>query len=257
VLERVAERSATQAESRTVARHVRHCRACRALLRSRRQSFDGLASLVPPILLLGGATGGPAIDPSHILGFWDRLAGGVTVRAGQAWQTMLDVPSLTATKVGAGAAAAVLAGATGAPYLVDALDPEAPNRSTPAATAMSRAGAPPASRTTTATRPRSTATPRTAPAARRRPANAPAVTINFTRLTHAVAVEAARQQSRRAAAAVTPTSAIQVSVSSPPPTPHVAPSTTPTPVSAPRRAVATTPAPRTAKPSPVALEFGP
>jgi RNA polymerase sigma factor (sigma-70 family) len=257
VLERVADRSATQAEARTIARHVRHCRACRALLRSRRQSFDGLASLVPPILLLGSATGGPAIDPSHILGFWDRLAGGVTVRAGHAWQTMLDVPSLTATKVGAGAAAAVLAGATGAPYLVDALGPEAPNRPTPVAKAIARPSAPPASGAATAPRPRSTATPRTARAPRPRAATAPAVTISFARLTHAVTVEAARQRSRRVAASVTLASAVQVSLSTPPPAPHVVPSARPSPAPAPRRAVTTNPAPRPAAPSPVALEFGP
>jgi hypothetical protein len=48
-----------------------------------------------------------------------------------------------------------------------------------------------------------------------------------------------------------------VSLSTPPPAPHVVPSARPSPAPAPRRAVTTNPAPRPAAPSPVALEFGP
>jgi hypothetical protein len=80
-----------------------------------------LAALVPPTLVLGEVAHALPADPSTALGYWDRLAGGATVRVGQAWQAALDLPGALTAKVGAGAAAAVLAGAAGGPAVVDAV----------------------------------------------------------------------------------------------------------------------------------------
>jgi hypothetical protein len=120
-LDRVAEGSVGRGDSRTVSRHIRHCHGCRGLLRARRQSYDGLAALVPPALVLGEVAHALPADPSAALGYWDRLAGGATVRVGQAWQAALELPGALTAKVGAGAAAAVLAGAAGGPAVVDAV----------------------------------------------------------------------------------------------------------------------------------------
>ena len=68
-LHRVAEDDASAREERAVARHVKTCPSCRAVLSRRRDSFQGLASLVPVGLLAGhmaaaGPTKGSGNEPS-------------------------------------------------------------------------------------------------------------------------------------------------------------------------------------------------
>ena len=117
-IDRVAQGEATARERRSVTRHVRHCGPCRALLRDRRESSEWLANLVP-IALITGEAFLRTPDPSPALAWWDRIATGTTVRAGSVVQVMLELPSSALAKVGAGTAAVAVAGAAGAPLLID------------------------------------------------------------------------------------------------------------------------------------------
>lgn len=126
LIDKASRGEATAAERRKVARHVRHCNPCRALLRSRRESTDWLASLVPIALLAGEALRAGPADPTPLMAYWERLTGGATVRAGIAVQTLMEMPSAALARVGAGTAAVVVAGAAGAPILADAVRPGPP-----------------------------------------------------------------------------------------------------------------------------------
>jgi RNA polymerase sigma factor (sigma-70 family) len=145
-IDRVAQGQATARERRSVTRHVRHCGPCRALLRDRRESNEWLAGLAP-IALLAGEALLRTPDPSPALAWWERIATGATVRAGNAVQMALEMPSAALAKVGAGTAAVAVAGAAGAPLVVDAVRPGIPEPSVAAMEAPARAGtvaAPPA-----------------------------------------------------------------------------------------------------------------
>jgi RNA polymerase sigma factor (sigma-70 family) len=264
-LDRVAEGSAGRSDSRTVSRHIRHCHGCRGLLRARRQSYDGLAALVPPALVMGDVTHALPADPSTALGYWDRLAGGATVRVGQAWQAALEIPGALTAKVGAGAAAAVLAGAAGGPAVVDAVKGSSHDRREAARIAVregkgiaSAIGRPvPAQRTA---KPRARAKPAT-PARIRAP-------LSRTTLRQIAHVATLVQRSRRPSATPTGSTASEAQratvatvaspePSSPPPaTPTpTAPSTPPS--SAPSPSAPAPEAPPAASGNTVALEFGP
>ena len=65
-------------------------------------------------------------DPSPALAWLDRIVGGATVRAGNAIQMAMELPSGALAKVGAGTAAVAVAGAAGAPLVADAVRPESP-----------------------------------------------------------------------------------------------------------------------------------
>ena len=129
-IDRVATGAATARERRTVGRHVRHCGPCRALLRSRRESNEWLAALVPVAFLATETLAARPPDPSPVLAWWERLAGGATVKAGNAIQMAMELPSGALAKVGAGAAAVAVAGAAGAPLVADAVRPDRPPQPT-------------------------------------------------------------------------------------------------------------------------------
>ena len=122
---RVATGAASARERRVISRHVRHCGPCRATLRNRRDSDQSLAALVPVGLLAGQAMVG-APDPSPMIAWWERVAGGATVRAGTMVQMAMEVPGTALAKVGAGTAAVAMAGAAGVPLVVDAVAPPSP-----------------------------------------------------------------------------------------------------------------------------------
>lgn len=124
-IERVASAEASSKDRRVVSRHVRHCGHCRALLRRRRESNEWLAGLAP-IALLGGDALAGAPDPTPAIAWWERVADGATVRMGNAIQIAMDLPNTAVAKVGAGTAAAVVAGVTGLPLLAEAVWPDAP-----------------------------------------------------------------------------------------------------------------------------------
>jgi RNA polymerase sigma factor (sigma-70 family) len=229
VIDRVVTGDATARERRSVARHVRHCGPCRALLRGRRESNEWLAALAPLALVAGEALGSRPPDPSPVLAWWERLAGGATVRAGNAVQIAMDLPSSALGKVGAGTAAVAVAGAAGAPLVVDAVRPGTPE---PRVAAIERTAPARAEARTAAPSEKSTTKAAPFPAARR--------TATVTR-------EARRARSARRTTA-------QVRVSTPPdPPPDPPPARRPATGSA-----APSPAPATAQPSQaLALEFGP
>ena len=125
-IDRVATGSATGRERQAVARHVRHCGPCRAVLRNRRESNEWLAALVPLAFLASETVAARPPDPSHALAWWERVAGGATVKAGNAVQMALELPNGALAKVGAGTAAVAVAGAAGAPLVADAVRQDAP-----------------------------------------------------------------------------------------------------------------------------------
>ena len=116
-LERVADREADDRERRMVSRHVRHCGACRATLRSRRETNAGITVLVP-VAVVGAAAAGLAVpDPSPAITMVERGTARLTVSVGQAWQAMLDLPTLMSARMGAGAVALTVAGFAGVPLV--------------------------------------------------------------------------------------------------------------------------------------------
>jgi RNA polymerase sigma factor (sigma-70 family) len=251
-LERVADRSAGRSESRSVSRHVRHCHGCRALLRARRQSHEGLAALVPPALIVGEVAHALPSDPSPALSYWDRLTGGATVRVGQAWQAALDLPGAVTAKVGAGAAAAVLAGAAGGPAVVDAIKG---SRSDRVAVTQGARVADAVRRSVVVTpRPTVRRTPRSGP---RRRASTPVSRVTLRQFAHVAAlVQRADAASRRSGASAGGASGAHWAAST---STATAPSATATPRSAPAPAPGpTAPAPASRPPAAsAALEFGP
>ena len=160
-IERVAAGEGEPGEARTVRRHLRHCHPCRAVMRSRRESREWLAALVPVALVGAEAMQGHPPDPTPALAYWERLSGGMTVRMGQVVQLAMELPGAALAKVGAGTAAVAIAGVAGAPVVVDALRPAdpAPAPVEVAQTAGSSAQAAPVT-TVTASRPTPPATRR-------------------------------------------------------------------------------------------------
>ncbi|MGD9696603.1 MAG: RNA polymerase sigma factor [Thermoleophilia bacterium] len=120
---RVAGGEARVGERMAVSRHVRHCGPCRAMLRGHREANGWLAALAPLALLADESLAGATLDPSPALAWWDRLAGGATMRMGNAVQMAMELPGAALAKVGAGTAAVVVAGAAGTPMVVDAMRP--------------------------------------------------------------------------------------------------------------------------------------
>jgi RNA polymerase sigma factor (sigma-70 family) len=116
-LERVADREADSRERKAVSKHVRHCGHCRATLRARRQTNAGITVLVPVALVGVGAAGLAVPGASPAVDIFDRSAARITVSVGQAWQTMLDLPSLLTARMGAGALAVTVAGVAGVPVV--------------------------------------------------------------------------------------------------------------------------------------------
>jgi RNA polymerase sigma factor (sigma-70 family) len=125
-IDRVAAGEGEPGEARTVRRHLRHCHPCRAVMRSRRESREWLAALVPVALVGAEAMRGGPPDPTPALAYWERLAGGMTVRMGQLVQVAMELPGAALAKVGAGTAAVAIAGVAGAPVVVDAIRPAEP-----------------------------------------------------------------------------------------------------------------------------------
>jgi hypothetical protein len=217
-IDRVAAGEGEAGEARTVRRHLRHCHPCRAVMRSRRESREWLAALVPVALVGAEAMRGNPPDPSPALAYWERLAGGMTVRMGQVVQLAMELPGAALAKVGAGTAAVAIAGVAGAPVVVDAIRPADPK---PAPVEVAQA-------------PRSTAQ------------TAPVTTVTASRPTPPAA--------RRAAADLRPVRATFASDSAVKPPGAVSPPVTPSPAPAPPAAATTPPSPSAAA---IALEFGP
>ncbi len=118
-LQNVADGEAGMRERKAVSRHVHHCGACRAALRARRQTNAGITALVP-VAVVGAAAAGLAVpDPSPALSVMERGTARLTVTVGQAWQAMLDVPSLLSARMGAGAVAITVAGVAGVPIVAN------------------------------------------------------------------------------------------------------------------------------------------
>ena len=116
-LERVADHEADDRDRRAVSRHVRHCGACRATLRARRETNAGITVLVP-VAVVGAAAAGLAVpDPSPAMNVVERGTARMAVSVGQAWQAMLDLPSLMSARMGAGAVAITVAGFAGVPLV--------------------------------------------------------------------------------------------------------------------------------------------
>ncbi len=155
-IERVADREADTRERRAVSRHVRHCGPCRAMLRARRQTNAGITALVP-VALVGTTAAGLAVpDASPAVDIVDRGTARLTVAVGQAWQTMLDLPSLLSARMGASALAVTVAGVLGVPVVATTVNGD---RQATAPVPV-QVGTPPRTPTTTGAAPvRTTGTP--------------------------------------------------------------------------------------------------
>jgi len=116
-LERTGDEEATPGERRQVSRHVRHCAHCRATLRARRQSNAGLLVLVPVAIIATTAVAGTGVpDATAAMNVMDRTTAKMAVGIGQAWNSLLDLPSLMSARVATGALA-VTAGVAGVPLV--------------------------------------------------------------------------------------------------------------------------------------------
>ena len=116
-LERTGDEEATPGERRQVSRHVRHCGHCRATLRARRESNAGLLVLVPVAIIATTAVAGTGVpDATAAMNVMDRTTAKMAVSIGQAWNSILDLPSLMSARVATGALA-VTAGVAGVPLV--------------------------------------------------------------------------------------------------------------------------------------------
>lgn len=116
-LERTGDDEATPGERRQVSRHVRHCAHCRAMLRARRESNAGLLVLVPVAIIATTAVAGTGVpDATAAMNVMDRSTARMAVGIGQAWSSLLDLPSLMSARVGMGALA-ITAGVAGVPIV--------------------------------------------------------------------------------------------------------------------------------------------
>lgn len=231
-IDRVALGHASAGERRSVARHVRHCGPCRALLRDRRESNEWLGALAP-VALFAGESFLRTPDPTPAIAWWERIATGATVRAGTAIQMAMELPGAALAKVGAGTAAVVIAGAAGIPLVTDAVHPAptAPAAAVRAASAPMRVLA--------------------APAVGRGNGGAEVTALLRAARRQAAATHAA--QVRRA-------QAVRIAPRPDPPPAAVAPAAPAAPTAPPAPAAPSSPAPAPAPaPSPgtLALEFGP
>ena len=123
-MERVMAGTGDRGDDRAVRRHTRHCRACRTAMRTRRQSDQWLAGLVPPALLVG-AEAAPAADPTPMLAYWERASASLGLRSTQLMQLGTELYGAATGKVGLAVATVAAAGAAGVPLLADALGPSA------------------------------------------------------------------------------------------------------------------------------------
>jgi RNA polymerase sigma factor (sigma-70 family) len=240
VIDAVLQDTASARDRRALSRHLRHCGHCRSVLRERREANEWLAGLVPLALFAGHAFAG-APDPSPMIAWWERLAGGATVRAGTVVQMAMDLPSSALAKVGAGTAAVAVAGAAGAPMVVDAVHPR-PHATPVVASRVVTPAAPGPAAADRAQEARAEAQRASRAAARRSAAR--------RALLHerAVRAERARRAALQAARARSgPDPAVPVSTSRPAPAPAPAPAAAP----------ASPAAPAAPSPQSMALEFGP
>ncbi len=121
-LERVGDEEASAGDRRSVSRHVRHCAHCRATLRARRQSNAGLLVLVPVAIIATTAVAGVGVpDATAAMNVVDRGTARIAVSIGQAWNALLDIPSLMSARIGAGALAVTVAGVAGVPIVAHQL----------------------------------------------------------------------------------------------------------------------------------------
>ena len=122
LMEGVIDGSASRRDRRVLSRHIGHCAACRSRYRGQRDQVRLLGSLVPTVLI-GAQTlqAGPP-DPSLALTWWDRVSASATVKSAHAVQVMMDIPTLAASKAGAGAIAVAAAGVVGTPMVIDAVN---------------------------------------------------------------------------------------------------------------------------------------
>lgn len=130
-IEGVAGGTATERESRSVRRHLRHCPPCAALLRRRRQSHDWLGALVPASLVAAEMEQGLEPDPSPMFAYWERAVGTAAFRMSQLAQLTTEIYAAATTKAGIGAATVAIAGAATSPLAIDAIrtDPAPPPES--------------------------------------------------------------------------------------------------------------------------------
>ena len=238
IIDRVAQGQAAARERRSVTRHVRHCGPCRALLRDRRESNEWLASLVP-VALMAGEAFLRTPDPSPALAWWERIATGATVRAGNAVQMALELPSSALAKVGAGTAAVAVAGAAGAPLVVDTVRPPAPEPS------VAAVGAP-----ATSTRAGVVAVPH----ATKKRADATIAPFAAARRQAAAALATKRAREQRQASISLPERPDPVPAAAAAPSRRAPRAAVSTPVASPEPAAASAPA---SSASEVAIEFGP
>ncbi|MSO44079.1 MAG: sigma-70 family RNA polymerase sigma factor [Thermoleophilia bacterium] len=116
-LERIADRDGDGRDRRQVSRHVRHCGHCRATLRSRRQTNAGLLPLIPVAIIATTTVGAVVPDPSLGITLAERGTARMAVGIGQAWQGLMDLPTLMTARVGAGAIAITVVGVAGVPLM--------------------------------------------------------------------------------------------------------------------------------------------
>jgi RNA polymerase sigma factor (sigma-70 family) len=235
---RVAGGQATPKEQRAVARHVKHCGTCRATLRDRRQSNEWLAALVP-VALIGGQVMAGAPDPTPMFPWWERVADGATVRVGTMVHMAMELPGAALAKVGAGTAAAVVAGAAALPLVTDASSPPAPPAA-PVAAAAAEASAEPANPAPARTEP-------VAPVRQARPHSQARRAASTARRPSRPRAQAAARHAAARRQTQTVSAARQPARSAPAPVPS-------SPAPAPVTSTPSAPAP---SPAAVALEFGP
>lgn len=125
LMDLVIDGEAQPSQVRTLERHTKHCPSCREAFRSSRQQGQLVASLVPLGLVAStDLMQSRPPDPTAVVGWWDRLSGSASVKAGNAMQLWLDLPQLMSSKAGAGALVAAAAGAIGAPMVVQSMRAE-------------------------------------------------------------------------------------------------------------------------------------
>jgi RNA polymerase sigma factor (sigma-70 family) len=127
-IDRVATGHTERGDRRRVARHTRHCGACRSLLRARRESNHWMGALVPVALVATASLDARPPDPSPGLAWAERGAAAATVRLGHLMQVAFEAPGSLGTKMAAGAVMAVVAVGAGGQAAVNRFDgtPAAP-----------------------------------------------------------------------------------------------------------------------------------
>lgn len=132
LIDLVLDGDAQPAQLRKLERHTKHCPSCRETFRFAQDQGQLVASLVPLGLVAStDLMQSRPPDPTAVVGWWDRMSGAASVKAGNAMQLWLDLPQLMSSKAGAGALAAAAVSAIGAPMVVQSMrsDPVAPPQS--------------------------------------------------------------------------------------------------------------------------------